>query len=206
ISVEAIRTQHATGPATVVRVIENPEMSEAARRLVRRLGVSGLWGIDFILEKSTGAAYLIEMNPRATPICHLPLGAGRNLPAALYAQLAGSPPPALPATIEGDVIAMFPGEWSRNPASPYLRSGYHDMPWDEPGLIRDCIDRPWSERGLIARLWARMRAKASMPPTAEKNPAGARIGADCRHDHVTLGESGYLASAAPGEEKTTFVR
>ena len=206
ISVEATRTQDPTGPATVVRVIENPEMSEAARRLVRRLGVSGLWGIDFILEASTGAAHLIEMNPRATPICHLPLGAGRNLPAALYAQLAGSPPPALPATIERDAIALFPGEWSRNPASPYLRSGYHDVPWDEPGLIRDCIDRPWPERGLIARLWARMRPKSSMPATGEKDPAGARLGADRRHDHSTLNQSAYLASAALGDEKTTFVR
>ena len=173
ISVEAIRTQHPTGPATVVRVIENPEMSEAVNRLVRRLGISGLWGVDFVLEALTGAAYLIEVNPRATPICHLPLGAGRNLPAALYAQLTGTSPLAPPAKIDHDVIAMFPGEWHRDPASPYLRTDYHDVPWDEPALIQDCLDRPWSERGLIARLWARMRPKPSMLPARQKDPEGA---------------------------------
>jgi len=178
ISVEAIRTQHPKGPATVVRVIENPEMSEAVNRLVRRLGISGLWGADFILEASTGAAYLIETNPRATPICHLPLGAGQDLPAALYAKLTGNLPPTPPAMIDHDVIAMFPGEWHRNPASRHLHSDYHDIPWDEPGFIQDCIDRPWSERGVIARLWARTRAKSSMLRTRQRDPAGAQAGAD----------------------------
>jgi len=177
-SVEAIRTQHPTGPATVVRIIEHPEMSEAAKRLAGRLGISGLWGIDFVLEASTGAAYLIEINPRATPICHLPLAAGQNLPAALYTQLAGIPPRAPSAMIDHDVIAMFPGEWRRDPASPYLRSDYHDIPWDEPALIQDCIDRPWSERGLIARSWARVRPKSSMLSIQQKDPVGDKIGVD----------------------------
>lgn len=158
ISVEAIHTQHPTGPATVVRVIENAEMSVATSRIVRRLGISGLWGIDFILEASTGAAYLIEMNPRATPICHLPLGVGRNLPAALYAQLAGQPPRVLPVTIAQDTIALFPGEWRRDPDSSYLHSNYHDIPNGEPELIQDCLDLPWSERGLMARMWVRLRS------------------------------------------------
>lgn len=160
ISVEAIETLHLTGPATVMRVIENPEMSEAVIRLVRRLGVSGLWGADFMLQASTGAAYLIELNPRATPICHLPLGVGRNLLAALFSQLTGTQPLALYEKIDHDVIALFPGEWHRNPASPYLQSAYHDLPLGEPGLIQDGMDRPWAERGWIARLWARMQRES----------------------------------------------
>lgn len=160
-SVEAIQTQHATGPATVVRVIGNTEMSEAVERLVKRLGLSGLWGVDFVIEAATGAAYLIEMNPRATPICHLPLGPGHDLPAALYAQCTGSAPHTTIVPITRDVIALFPGEWRRDPASPYLRSAYHDIPWGEDGLVQECIARPWAERGLIARLWARLRPKSS---------------------------------------------
>jgi hypothetical protein len=204
--VEAIRTQHPTGPATVVRVIENPEMSQAADRLARRLGISGLWGMDFVVEASTGGAYLIEMNPRATPICHLPLGPGQNLPAALYMQLAGTPPPAPSATIDHDVIAMFPGEWHRNPASPFLRSDYHDIPWDEPGLVRECIDKPWSERGVIASLWARMRPKPSMPPTRQEDPVGARGSMGTAHGHLALNKFKYLASSTLGDEKNTLVR
>jgi hypothetical protein len=206
ISVEAIRTQHPTGPATVVRVIENPEMSEAVNRLVRRLGISGLWGVDFVLEALTGAAYLIEVNPRATPICHLPLGAGHNLPAALYTQLTGTPPLVPPAMTDHDVIAMFPGEWHRDPASSYLRTDYHDVPWDEPGLIQDCLDRPWSERGLIARWWARIRRKPSMLSIRHKDPTGAPISVDSTYDHLSLNGFKHLASSALADKKTTFVR
>lgn len=159
ISVEAIRTLHPTGPATVVRVIENVEMSEAVARLVKRLGVSGLWGVDFVLEAATGAAYVIEMNPRATPICHLPLGVGHNLPVALYTAMTGVSPPISSPSLNEKTIAMFPGEWHRDPGSPFLRSAYHDIPWNESALIQECIGQPWSERGLIARLWARSRSR-----------------------------------------------
>src|SRR4029077_18781099 len=123
--------------------------------------VSGLWGVDFVLEALTGVAYLIEVNPRATPICHLPLAAGRNLPAALHAQLDGASPAAPLATIDHDVIAMFPGEWQRDSTRAFLHSHYHDIPWDDPALIRECVDRPYSERGLIARLWAGVRRNLS---------------------------------------------
>jgi hypothetical protein len=113
-----------------------------------------------MLETSTGAAYLIEVNPRATPICHLPLGGGRNLPVALFTQLTGTQPLAMSAKLDHDVIALFPGEWQRDPASPYLHSAYHDMPFGEPGLIQDGMEGLWSERGWIARLWAHMRRKS----------------------------------------------
>jgi glutathione synthase/RimK-type ligase-like ATP-grasp enzyme len=175
ISVEALETLHSTGPATVVRVIENAEMSGAVSRLARRLGISGLWGADFVLDSASGAAYLIEMNPRATPICHLPLGTGRDLPAALYAQLTGSPPAATAATIGHDVIALFPGEWHRNAASSHVRLDYHDVPWDEPELVRDGIEQPWAERGWLARLRARVRPKSARRSAMRETDTSAPI-------------------------------
>ena len=160
LSVEAVHTVHATGPATVVRIIKNSEMDEAGERLVRGLGLSGFWGLDFILEANTAAAYFIEMNPRATPICHLSLGAGQDLPAALCARLMDVNPVATvsPLITEQSVICLFPGEWQRNPSSEYLRSAYHDIPWEEPELVRDGLNIPWSERGLLACGLARIRA------------------------------------------------
>ncbi len=156
-SVQALRTQQATGPATVVQVIDNAEMDEAVRRLVQRLGLSGLWGMDFVIESATGAAFLIEVNPRATPITHLALGPGHDLPAALLEALglpgAGGPREALGQ----DVIAMFPGEWQRDPASEHLHQAHHDIPWAEPALVRDGLMQPWAERGWAARGWARLR-------------------------------------------------
>ena len=161
-SVEAIRTQHETGPPTVVRIVHKPEMASAAERLIRSLGVSGLWGFDFIVETRTGDAYLIEINPRATPICHFAIGAERSLPLALYSELTARPPRALPVAIVAQVIAMFPGEWQRDSTSPYLRVAYHDVPWHEAQLVRDGIDGPWAERGLAARLWAHRRRRAPL--------------------------------------------
>jgi hypothetical protein len=163
ISVEAIRTQHRVGPATVVRACRNPAMAEAVAALVGRLGISGLWGADFILHASTGVPYLIEVNPRATPVCHLAMPGSDSLPAALYSQLR--PGLAVPrsAPIGQEHVAMFPGEWQRDPCSPFLRTGHHDIPWEEPELVRDCLNRPWAERGLLARAKLRLRRDVQQP-------------------------------------------
>ena len=73
-----------SGHATVVRLIDNAEMSAAAEKIARRLNFSGMHGFDFMLEAHTGNAYLIEINPRSTQVGHLTLGLGRDIPAALY--------------------------------------------------------------------------------------------------------------------------
>lgn len=167
ISVAALQTQSPTGPATVVQVIDNEEMTAAAIRLVRALRLTGFCGLDFVIEADTNAAYLIELNPRATPICHLPLGAGRHLPLALYSRLVGKPAASIAPAIGNSVIAMFPAEWRRDPLSPYLRSAFHDVPWTEIALVRDCVDLPWEERGIAARI------KARLSPT--RSPASRRF-------------------------------
>jgi glutathione synthase/RimK-type ligase-like ATP-grasp enzyme len=157
ISVVALQTRTDTGPATVAQVIENAEMTTAAAQLVRALGLSGFCGFDFMLDSVTDAAWLIEVNPRATPICHLSSGTGPLLPAALLARLLGAPaPPASPVTGHG-TIALFPGEWERNPLSPHLRTAFHDVPWEEADLVRECVAAPWEERGLVARLRESLR-------------------------------------------------
>jgi len=32
----------------------------------------------------------------------------------------------------------------RDPASSFLTSGYHDVPWEEPELLRACVRKTWS--------------------------------------------------------------
>jgi len=138
---EVLLKQDAGGPATVLGSIENEGMSTAAEKMVRRLELSGLHGFDFMLEATTGNAYLIEINPRATQVGHLTLGLGRDLPAALSAAVSGEAVQAAPKVTENDTIALFPQEWLRNPASPFLQTGYHDVPWEEPDLIRVSVRR-----------------------------------------------------------------
>ena len=138
---EVIHKLSSSGPATVLRLVENTEMASATQKMARRLGLSGLHGFDFMLEERTGNAYLIEINPRTTQVGHLTLGPGRDLPAALYAAVSGETPRPAPKVTEKDTVVLFPGEWTRNPESTYLRSAYHDVPWEEPGLVRIGLER-----------------------------------------------------------------
>ena len=160
---EVLNKQNAAGPATVLRLVENPEMQAAAEKMVRRLNLSGLHGFDFMLEAGTGNAYLIEINPRATQVVHLTLGPGRDLPAALYAAVSGEAYQAGPKLTENDTIALFPGEWLRNPGSAFLRSAYHDVPWREPGLVRAGVRKPRQWGGwYLQRKWMRVFSGARL--------------------------------------------
>lgn len=136
---EVLKKRSCMGHATVIRQIENPEMSAAAEKLVRRLNLSGLHGFDFVLENETGASHLLEINPRATQVTHLTLGAGKDLPAALFAAVTGKALQAAPKVTDENAITLFPHEWMSNPQSQFLQSSYHDVPWQEPELIRYCI-------------------------------------------------------------------
>jgi glutathione synthase/RimK-type ligase-like ATP-grasp enzyme len=161
---EVVNKASAAGHATVMRLIEHDEMSSAVERVVRRLGLSGFCGFDFMLEATTGNAYLIEINPRATQVGHLSLGPGRDLSAALFAALAGETPQPAPApkVTEKDTIALFPQEWIRDPQSAFLQNAYHDVPWQEPALVGHCVSNREKQSGWYARL-GRKQARAEAP-------------------------------------------
>lgn len=157
VHVEVINKMHAAGHATVVRRIENAEMQSAAQKIARRLNLSGLHGLDFMIESQTGNAYLIEMNPRATQIGHLNLGADRNLPAAISAALTGRFMQSDGPVTENELIALFPQECLRDPASPFLKSAYHDVPWSEPALVQHALGKLRAPHVLSSNQnWGRM--------------------------------------------------
>jgi ATP-grasp domain len=158
IDVEVISSEGSTGPAIVVRVIDSPEMNSAAERIARRLGLSGFYGLDFMVEEGSGQAYLIEMNPRCTPLSHLQLGAGRDLVGAAWAQLAGQPLRATPPVTLNNLIAYFPQALATK--SEFLQSAYVDTPVDEPALVQDLL-RPWPDRSLLYRLVSKVSSFAT---------------------------------------------
>ncbi len=149
IGVEVVSAEGLTGPASVVRVVHNSEMLIFADRIARRLRLSGFFGFDFMIEEGTNDTYLIEMNPRCTPLCHLRLGKGRDMVAGLWAQLAGQPLSDTQPITENDMIAYFPQAW--NAKSEFLDSSFHDIPQGEPELLEELL-RPWPERSLLFRL------------------------------------------------------
>ena len=158
VTVEVLSAQGTTGAATIVRLIEHEEIAFAARALAKRLELSGFHGLDFMLEHGTGAAYLLELNPRCTQLGHLPLPGQGSLAGALYQQLSGDAPGVSAAVIEGDQIAFFPQALVWNPKSPYLRTSYHDVPSEELALTRELLLEPWPRRRLVARIYHAFRS------------------------------------------------
>ena len=149
--VEVLATTQPTGPASVVRRVDNAEMVRAAERIARQLHLSGFFGLDFIIETGSRQTYLVEMNPRCTPLCHIP-SAGPDMIAALCARLAGRSFAAKPATAarsEHEVIAYFPQEWNLN--SELLKLSLQDFPHGEPELDQ-ALSRPFPQRTLLYRI------------------------------------------------------
>jgi hypothetical protein len=131
---ETLAAQEANGPASVLRRIESDEMDRAAARLAAQFGLSGLHGLDYVRDDQ-GQAHLIEINPRGPQTSYLSFGAGHDLVSALASRVDGHARPPRPC-VANDVVALFPQEWMRDPASPYLTTAFHDVPWDDPALIR----------------------------------------------------------------------
>jgi glutathione synthase/RimK-type ligase-like ATP-grasp enzyme len=152
---EVVKKQYKNGPASVMRRIDIPQLDTAISRIAGRLKLSGFHGFDFLLEKQSRKPYLIELNPRPTQVGHLTLGTGRDLPAAMYAAVVEAPIEEGPKVTDNEMIALFPQEWIRNASSVFLRSAYHDIPWEEPDLIRAGMRqrRGWSS-WYRERKWA----------------------------------------------------
>jgi ATP-grasp domain-containing protein len=155
VTVEVLTAQGMTGAATVVRLVRNPEIEQVARLLAQKFKLSGFHGLDFILEQDTHAAYLIEHNPRCTQLGHLRLSSQGDLAEAICAKLREDQKPSAGTSdgIAGDTIAFFPQAFRWNPKSEYLRHGYHDVPWEEPMLVRELMREPWPERQFLNRLY-----------------------------------------------------
>jgi biotin carboxylase len=151
-AVEVVNSVGATGPSTIVKVVDNWQMLDSARRIVGALGMSGLVGFDYMIETATGRPFVIEMNPRNTPICHVRLGAGHDLVEALLAKLSARAPRERAPVTQGDLIAFFPYAWRHDPDNVALRVGYHDVPWEEPKLVRELMKPELRERYWIMRM------------------------------------------------------
>jgi hypothetical protein len=158
----------AIGPPNVIRRVDCPQMAEASRRVAKQYGLSGIFGLDFIRDEA-GDVHLIEINPRTTQGGTLAFGEGRDLPSALAASVTQCEASRRPA-IANDVVAFFPREWQRDAASPHLMHGYHDVPWDDPAVLKDCFDTVAREQVAKNKL-----ALNIVPDGQHERPAAAPI-------------------------------
>lgn len=138
VTIEALEQLPGNGPSSVVRELAHPGIAAASACMVRALGLSGFIGFDFMLGAS-GAARLLELNPRVTPAATL-LVQRPGFAARLAAALAGQAlPPALPERTAAAPHVLFPQEIQRDPASAWLHRPEHRVPWSEPRLVAWCI-------------------------------------------------------------------
>jgi hypothetical protein len=162
-----VKKRSHAGPATVVKILEDREMTEAARRIAKALELSGLHGLDYMLDRDFGRPYLIEINPRATQLCHLALGTGRDVVAALVGALAEDAIVPRKQVTESDTIAIFPQEWIRDCESAFLQTAYHDVPWQEPELVLACVQDSGKQRGWYRKEQTSNAPAAPVVPSAE---------------------------------------
>lgn len=123
------------GPSSVVRFVDHEEMRAMSEKLLQHWKLTGLVGFDFMID-AANHAWLIECNPRPTPIVHLGARAGEDLCLALHRKLISATPPPRAKICNGLVVAHFPQESWRDANSEYLKSAFHDVPWDDPALLQ----------------------------------------------------------------------
>lgn len=152
-----------TGPASVITRRDCPRMMAAASAVAREFHLSGLFGLDYMRD-ANGDVHLLELNRRAVPTSHLALT--DDLAAALLAAAGGPARRRAPVTAK-DQIALFPREWLRAPASPWLKTAFHDVPWDDPAVVRACA------QAAPADAQAQLQAGKS-PALTPKIPVPAR--------------------------------
>lgn len=171
VSVEVLSSQGATGASVIVRIIKNAEIERAAKLLTDKLQLNGFYGLDFMLDVDN-QAWLIEMNPRCTQLGHLPVAQQGDLAGILCEALSGTAYERQQHILANDIIAFFPQAISWNANSQLFRIAYHDVPWEQPELIRELLLDIWPNRRWIARLYHAFR------PTRKEAPASANLDDD----------------------------
>ena len=180
ITAESVVCWGDTGPSTIIRMVEHEAFTQGARALAASLRLSGFIGLDFMMDATTGEPILIEMNPRATPLCNI-RGPGQDLLAAA-AQSWGGPDMPVPRALTGALIAHFPLAWHWNHADERLKHCQQDIPWETPALVDAMLQASWPDRQWPARLLAWLQR---------------RLGADDHLAHVHL--TGIVDLPAPNE-------
>ena len=152
-SVEVLASEGVTGAAFLVRAVESDRFFRDAEVLAERLHLTGFYGFDYVIEKSTRVPYLIEVNPRCTQLGHLPLAGGRDLAAFLCEKLTGAPIEPHNFSAPPRIVGLYPhaARWSGQCSFP--EGVYYDIPQNQPRLLRELMLPIWPERRWIARLY-----------------------------------------------------
>jgi hypothetical protein len=154
VSVIVVVAEGSVGASTVIRIVQNAQMTRAAELLASHLQLSGFFGLDFMIDDA-GIAHLIEMNPRCTQLGHFELPGRGSLAGVFSADLRGEAL-RIDRPIQSSLIALFPQALAGGAAcSRYIAQSYHDVPSEEPALVHELSLPSWPRRQLASRLYHR---------------------------------------------------
>jgi glutathione synthase/RimK-type ligase-like ATP-grasp enzyme len=176
IGAAVLSSQGRSGAATVLRLIDCPQMKTAAEIVARRLRLSGFFGLDFIIDQSDGRYCLIELNPRATQLGHIRRG-GSDLASLLFSKISGELKSSASTPDHSPVVALFPQALRFNSSVTEKYAATLDVPWSEPQLIRELLRLPWTKRSPLARLEALMRRNDAFGAAPDPHKAAEIISA-----------------------------
>lgn len=145
---ERLRTIAPRLGSTLVRYVHAAEIAAFSKAAARALEITGFFAIEYCIDLATGHAYLIDLTRRMAPSTHTGNLVGVDLCAALAAALRGEhvEPLDLPEGFSR-MMALFPQEFWRDPASPLLRRYPSDVPWDDPQLWRELLTWRYQAHG-----------------------------------------------------------
>lgn len=124
-----------TGPTSVAHGIENTDVNNFVKIIADKLNYTGFGSLDFILDKKGKNAFVIEINPRPVPTCHFTEDVVANDLCDLFYKGINFKPRVL-KPFRSYTVAIFPNEQKRDPQSVFLKEAYHDIPFNDPHLLR----------------------------------------------------------------------
>lgn len=97
-----VRTMPRSGGTTMFREsTSDPACSEAAAKLVERLGFHGLCGFDFVIDRASGRPYLVDGNCRITPAITMAYHGGCDMIEGWIRVIDGEDMPPMPKARTG---------------------------------------------------------------------------------------------------------
>jgi hypothetical protein len=125
-----------TGPASVSQGFENPDIEYFVKTVAKKLNYTGFGSLEYMIDEKTKQLFIIELNPRPTPTCHISSQYVTNDLCDVFYKGLNSIFLEDRKTFVPYTVAMFPGEKKRDPYSPYLTENYHDIPLNDPLLLK----------------------------------------------------------------------
>ena len=141
-----LRTTSECGPSSVVRLGPHEEMAHMSSEMIAATGATGFVGFDFMIERETRNAFLLECNPRPVQCCHLGARIGVDLCQVLAEAMRGDVKPRPPAVRE-ETVALFPQAWRPGAEAFAGFDGFVDAPLDDQALLTRMTRYP-SEKKL----------------------------------------------------------